>query len=136
MTKTRPAFFALLCLSSSFAPLLGDEPVNEPKHELVATIDQGIGFGGRFSRGPRVTLYRDGTIIFAKRPPRGGEAAYFVARLSAEQVAQLATMLKEVSIVVDKDLDLAPGWHDLPEVTLSLYADGKTKSITVYGYAP
>lgn len=114
-----------------------DEQVDGGKHELLATVDQGIGFGGRFSRGPRVALYRDGTVIFAKRPADNDEAAtYFSATLSAKKVEQLVATLKKARQVVDKDLDLAPGWHDLPHVTLSFYVDGKVKSITAYGYAP
>lgn len=105
-----------------------------PQAELFATIDHSEGWGTLFSRGPRVAVYRDGTVIFAKRGEGDAEATYYRGTLTTDEFRQVDATLQGSYAVMDKDIHLAPGWHDLPQVTLSVRYLNKPKTVTVEGF--
>lgn len=102
--------------------------------ELFATIDHSEGWGTLFSRGPRVAVYRDGTVIFAKRAVGVTEATYYRGTLTADEFRQVDSTLQTSYVAMNKDIHLAPGWHDLPLVTLSVLYLNKAKTVTVNGF--
>jgi hypothetical protein len=106
-----------------------------PQPELFATVDHNTGWGGLFSRGPRVAVYRDGSVIFAKRTEGESEATYYRGTLTIDELWQVDAKLQASYAVMNKDIHLAPGWHDLPRVTLSVLYLNKPKTITVEGFA-
>lgn len=106
-----------------------------PQPELFATIDHGVGWGALFSRGPRVAVYRDGSVIFAKRAEGNSEATYHRGTLTADEFRQVDATLQASYAVMNKDIHLAPGWHDLPHVTLSVLYLNKPKTVRVEGFS-
>jgi hypothetical protein len=105
--------------------------------ELLVTVDQGIGFGGMFSRGPRLAIYRDNTIIYAKQVKKGESPVYFIGKLPRDEARDLSPKLKALRDLGKQELDLAPGWHDLPHMKVSHFFDPEGPVVQyVYGYAP
>ena len=111
------------------ANLAGQKPP-----ELIATISHSLGWGAVYSRGPRVGVYRDGTVIFAKRVEEAAEASYFRAALSLDEFQQVEAALVRSYAAMDKDIHLAPGWHDLPSITLAIRSGNESKAVTVEGF--
>lgn len=107
---------------------------NHKQPELFATIEHGIGWGGLFSRGPRVAVYRDGSVIFAKRPAGAREATYYQATLTADEFQQVDRALRMAFDVMTKDIHLAPGWQDLPEITLAARFGNQNRVVRVTGF--
>jgi hypothetical protein len=105
-----------------------------PHVELFATLEHSEGWGTLYSRGPRVAVYRDGSVILAKRTEGETEAKYFRGQLTAGEFQQVDSALQRSYAVMDKDIHLAPGWHDLPQITLSARFLNRPKTVTVEGF--
>ena len=102
--------------------------------ELLATLEHHLGWGGNFSRGPRVGVYADGSVIFAKRAADATEATYYRGLLNLDEFQQVDRALQAAYATMNKDIHLAPGWNDLPEITLAVRFLKQPKTISVTGF--
>jgi hypothetical protein len=141
--KTLRLFGVAIVVSSTFARGQDDphraapRAVEEFPHKIIASLRE-MGPLNPFSHGPRVLVYADRKIIYAKKTKSDAIVEYFAGTLTEEQFASLCESIRPSKdfLKLNTHLDLFPKDPLSPTTTLMVGIDGMCKVVCVTGYKP
>lgn len=132
--RTPLAFLAALCLmaickATTFDPLQGPKPI-----AVLIQSDPWLTVMG--SDMPRVAIYENGEVIFARQADGG--SSYRHLQLDKGELEKVRAKLQPVLALGDlkPEYDIQPGWTDQPIAQFYLRDGQREMATSVYGLTP